>query len=223
MDPMTTEADAAILTVTDKARARIVEIRADEPDADDLVLHLEISGVAGGNYSYDMWLERRGEIPDDAVVTEHDGVTVVIPACDVDRLRGATLDLSRDLLRPGMVLQNPNRPVVPAMATGAASPSMGRPPADLSGDVPQQVIQVLEQQINPSIAAHGGRAELVAVEDGIAYLRLSGGCQGCGLASVTLTQGIAVAIQEAIPEIVEVIDVTDHASGHNPYFEAAKK
>ena len=77
--------------------------------------------------------------------------------------------------------------------------------------------------IAPAIASHGGVAELVAVEDDTAYLRLSGGCQGCGLASVTLTQGIEVAIRESVPEIVNVVDVTDHASGTNPYFEAAKK
>jgi Fe/S biogenesis protein NfuA len=98
-----------------------------------------------------------------------------------------------------------------------------RPAADLSGAVAQAVMQVLEEQINPAIASHGGRAELVAVEDSIAYLRLSGGCQGCGMASVTLSQGIEVAILDTVPEITEVVDVTDHASGSNPYFESAKK
>ena len=83
--------------------------------------------------------------------------------------------------------------------------------------------KVLEQQINPAIASHGGHAELVAVEENIAYLRLSGGCQGCGMASVTLSQGIEVAILDSVPEITEVIDVTDHATGSNPYYEAAKK
>jgi Fe/S biogenesis protein NfuA len=82
---------------------------------------------------------------------------------------------------------------------------------------------VLDEQINPAIAAHGGRAELVTVEDGTAYLRLGGGCQGCGMATVTLSQGIEVAILDAVPEVTQVVDVTDHASGTNPYFESAKK
>jgi Fe/S biogenesis protein NfuA len=82
---------------------------------------------------------------------------------------------------------------------------------------------VLERQINPSIASHGGRADLVAVEEETAYLRLSGGCQGCGMASVTLGQGIEVAIKDNVPEITNVVDVTDHAGGANPYYEAAKK
>jgi Fe/S biogenesis protein NfuA len=97
------------------------------------------------------------------------------------------------------------------------------PTADLTGDVAQRVIQVLDQQVNPAIAAHGGRADLVAVEEEIAYLRLSGGCAGCGMAAVTLSQGIEVAIFDAVPEITRIVDVTDHAAGTNPYFEAAKK
>ncbi|MGH9299755.1 MAG: NifU family protein, partial [Acidimicrobiales bacterium] len=76
---------------------------------------------------------------------------------------------------------------------------------------------------NPQIAAHGGFADLVAYEEGTAYVRMLGGCQGCGLASVTLSQGITVAIQDAVPEVTSVLDVTDHASGENPYYEAAKK
>ena len=87
----------------------------------------------------------------------------------------------------------------------------------------QRVLAVLEEQVNPSIAMHGGRADLVAVEEDIVYLRLSGGCQGCGLATVTLSQGIEVALRDALPEIVSVIDVTDHASGANPFYEPAKK
>ena len=87
----------------------------------------------------------------------------------------------------------------------------------------QRLLQVLDKQINPAIAAHGGRADLVAVEEGTAYLRLSGGCAGCGMAAVTLSQGIEVAIRESVPEIVNIVDVTDHTSGTNPYYEAAKK
>ena len=87
----------------------------------------------------------------------------------------------------------------------------------------ERVIEVLNRQINPAIASHGGHAELVAIEEDVAYLRLAGGCQGCGMASVTLSQGIEVAIRDNVPEVTKVVDVTDHAAGENPYFEASKK
>ena len=118
-----------------------------------------------------------------------------------------------------MFIENPNRPPRPS----GPSPVINGPPIDLSGDVAQRVLQVLEQQINPSIAAHGGRADLVAVEEDVAYLRLSGGCAGCGMAAVTLSQGIEVALRDSVSEIHRIVDVTDHASGTNPYYEAAKK
>ena len=80
------------------------------------------------------------------------------------------------------------------------------------------MLEVLEQDVNPQIAMHGGRAALVAVDGPIAYVEMSGGCQGCGMARATLSQGIAIAISDAVPEISEVVDVTDHMSGVNPYF-----
>jgi Fe/S biogenesis protein NfuA len=137
---------------------------------------------------------------------------VVIENSSIEKIVGATLDFGP----AGMVMQNPNHPE-PAPAFTE------RPEADLSGPVAQMIIAVLEEEINPAIASHGGRADLVAVEEDVAYLRLSGGCQGCGMAAATLSQGIEVAILEAVPEIKKVADVTDHASGSNPYFEAAKK
>jgi Fe/S biogenesis protein NfuA len=206
--------DESVLTVTDKALAEIVGIRASEPDPERMALWVEITGVAGPNYTYDLFFQATADAGPDDIVQHHGDLAVVIPQASVEKMRGATLDLSGNLIQGGLVMNNPNSP----------SPAVGaRPPADLSGDVAQRVTQVLDQQINPSIAAHGGEAELVAVEDGTAYLRLSGGCQGCGMASVTLSQGIEVALSESVPEVVRVVDVTDHASGTNPYFEPTKK
>ena len=210
-----TDADP-ILTITDKARAKILEIRSQEPDAEDLALSVEVSGVVGGSYSYELTFLPLSDASPDDVVIGHDDISVVIPRGSVEKLRGATLDMSRDLLRGGLVIDNPNRPSPAILDPDAPAP-------ELTGDVAQRVSQILDIQINPSIAAHGGHAELVAVEDDTAYLRLSGGCQGCGMATVTLKHGIEVAIKQAVPEIEQVIDVTDHASGTNPYFEAAKK
>jgi Fe/S biogenesis protein NfuA len=218
-----TAGDESVFTVTERARTKIAEIRAAEPNADTLALWIEVSGQSGVDFTYDLYFQPVADADDDDAVQHHDDVPVVIPAASVDKLRGATLDLSRDP-QGGMVITNPNKPAAAPRPASPASPAMGEAPSgDLTGPVAERVAQVLEEQINPAIAAHGGFAELVAVDDDVAYLRLSGGCQGCGLAAVTLSQGIEVAIRDSIPEITRVVDVTDHESGDNPYFEAAKK
>lgn len=208
-------ANDSVLTITDKALVKILDIRSQEPDSDQLALEIRIAGVRDSQFSYEMAMIHTQDIPAADRLEAHGELNVVIPADSVENLQGATLDVSRDLLNPGLVVDNPNGPS-PRIATDG-------PPPDLTGPLEQRVVQVLEHQINPAIAAHGGIAELVAVEAGVAYLRLGGGCQGCGMASVTLSQGIEQAITQAIPEISGVIDVTDHASGQNPYYEAAKK
>ena len=84
------------------------------------------------------------------------------------------------------------------------------------------ILDVLENQINPSVASHGGHISLVDVQDDTAYIRLEGGCQGCGMADVTLKQGVATEIQRVAPGITNVLDVTDHAGGDNPYYQPGK-
>ncbi|MDP9347416.1 MAG: NifU family protein [Actinomycetota bacterium] len=215
--------EAPVLQLTDAARARVIELRAGEPDAASLGLWVEISGTSGDAFTYDMYFQAAADAEPADSVTTHGGLSIVIPADSMDNMRGALLDLSREVGQRGMVIQNPLVIQNPNQPPSRSSPAMGRPLADLSGDVAQRVVQVLDGQINPAIAAHGGHAELVAVEDDTAYLRLSGGCAGCGMAAVTLSQGIEVAIFESAPEVKRVIDVTDHAAGTNPYYEAAKK
>src|SRR3954468_9480893 len=204
----------ALIQITEQARQKVEGFRAGVADADQQAMWIEGTGVKAGEWTYNMSLKPLDAAAPDDIVEHSSGLPVVIPARDAEYLRGATVDWSDDLMHGGLTIENPNTP----------SPSMGgRPDADLSGPVPQRVLQILEHQVNPAIAAHGGSAELVAVEDSTAYVRLGGGCVGCGMATVTLSQGIEVAIMEAVPEIDHVVDVTDHASGTNPYYEAAKK
>lgn len=206
-----------VLRATDAAVAMVSELRANEDDQDSLALWIEVTGSNGNAYTYDMYFQPIADAQPGDWSDEQDDLKIVIPAESIPKMQGAVLDVNSDGGETGMVIVNPNQP--PTMG----SPAMAGPPVDLSGDVAQRVLQVLEAQINPSIAAHGGRADLVAVEDDAAYLRLSGGCAGCGMAAVTLSQGIEVALRDSVPEITRVIDVTDHASGTNPYYEAAKK
>jgi Fe/S biogenesis protein NfuA len=205
-----------VVWITDLAREKVLQVRAGQPNPESLALRIEVTGISGGEYESTASFSLLEDAGPDDVVQHHDGLAIVIPADSVEKLRGATIDRDGNLILGSLVIINPNSPS-PAIAAA------GRPPPDLSGDVTQRVLQILAEQINRSIAAHGGYVELVAVENSTAYLRLSGGCQGCAMAPVTLTQGIEVAITGAVPEITRVVDVTDHASGTNPYFEAAKK
>jgi Fe/S biogenesis protein NfuA len=204
-----------MLSISDAAYDKVMGFMLQEPQPERLAVWLEVSGTSGNQWVCSLALKPiDAAAPYDAVIRQRD-LAIVVPECDFEKVRGATIDWLDDPFGGGgLRVDNPNTP----------SPTMRVPaPGDLSGDVAQRVIQVLDLQVNPSIAAHGGHAELVAVEDGTAYLRLGGGCQGCAMATVTLSQGIEAAIMEAVPEITSVVDVTDHQSGTNPYFESAKK
>jgi Fe/S biogenesis protein NfuA len=204
-----------VLAITPAARGVVLEARAQEADADKLALWVEVTGSRDGAYTYDIYFQVAADAAEADSTGGDDELKVVVPQSSVARLTGARLDWS-DEGEGGLVILNPNTP--PRSDLFASHPA-----GDLTGDQAQRVLAVLEEQVNPSIAMHGGRADLVAVEEDIVYLRLSGGCQGCGLATVTLSQGIEVALREALPEIVSVVDVTDHASGANPFYEPAKK
>jgi len=207
--------DSGILTITGKALEKLLAIRSTENDAETLALVLGIAGAEGTEFTYSMHMTRVDLLDDTDVIEYHGELPVAIPEGSVGNLTGATIEMSSNLLNPGLSINNPNSPSPAIQSDG--------PPPDLSGPVAEQVDHVLRNQINPSIASHGGAAELVAVEEGVAYIRLGGACQGCGMANVTLSQGIETTIVSMVPEIHQVIDVTDHNAGENPYYEQAKK
>ena len=216
-----------VVSVSEVARDMVIAARSGQEGAESYALWVEVTGNNGPEYTYELYLHPLEYATSEDLVQHHDDLSVVIVADSVDKLRGASIDYGSGPQGEGWVIDNPNRPQ-PLLNIGKA-PSMGAPAVpsgptgDLSSEVAQRVHQVLQEQINPMIAAHGGRADLVSVDGSRAYLRLGGGCQGCGMATVTLSQGIEVAIKEAVPEITDVVDVTDHASGTNPYFESSKK
>jgi len=207
--------DSPILTITDRALSKLIEIRATEHDAEDLALVLAISGAQGDGFTYSMHMTTLDRLDEGDHVEQHGDLPIAIPQGSVENLTGATIEMSKNLLKPGLAIENPNSPSPTILGDG--------PPPDVSGPVAEQVEHVLRTQINPSIASHGGQAELVAVEGSVAYLRLGGACQGCGMADVTLSQGIEATILATVPDILQVIDVTDHDQGDNPYYEQSKK
>ncbi len=105
--------------------------------------------------------------------------------------------------------------------SGAPVGANGRGAAGLTGaegDLAERVRDLLDKQVNPGIAAHGGVIKLAEVRGTEIYLEMSGGCQGCSMSRLTLRQGVERMLRQAVPEITEVHDVTDHESGANPYF-----
>ena len=194
--------------VTPAALTKVVELRNSEVDGDQLALRIEVTGAQGVDYTYDLAFELLSEADAaDVPFAVGGGLTVLIPDRDVGKLDGASLDLPSNPNQPGLVLRNPNRPDLGPNAE-----------LELDGSVEDNVREVLTKRINPSIAAHGGFAELVAVEDDTVIVKLGGGCQGCGMANATVTAGIERTLRELIPEVERVVDLTDHASGENPYF-----
>lgn len=110
-----------------------------------------------------------------------------------------------------------------ALAAGVPAVAAA-PKAAVSDDaLYERVAQLFEEQVNPMVARHGGRVELIDVQDAVVMLRMGGGCQGCGMADVTLRQGIEGMLAQAVPQVRGIVDITDHATGANPYFQASKK
>lgn len=207
------QASEIILDVAEQAIAKVLEIRGEEDDPESMGLRVEITGTTvtsrGQDFTYDLSLEAIAEAEEgDAVYLVGGELTLIVPAASIEQLRGAVLDLPSNPVQGGLVIRNPNRPDF--------DDDGGEPV--LEGTLAEQLTTLLARRINPSLAAHGGYAELIKMDETIAHISMGGGCQGCSMSAATLRQGIEVMIADAIPEITEVVDATDHTSGSNPYY-----
>ena len=191
-----------IVTITDVARQKILEIMDNQGIRGRGAIRVQIQGRGPGGWNYGMALEEDAEAePGDAVQDEGDFKVLVGPDT-LDNLRGATVDFVGQLMGGGFKIENPN-PV-------------------WSDPLAQGVQDLIDGQINPGVASHGGHVELLDVKDNKVYVRMGGGCQGCGMASVTLTQGVEALLKQTYPQIEAVVDTTNHAGGSNPYYQPAK-
>ena len=192
--------DAPILTITEVAIEQIRRVLGQE-ELTDQAVRVGIADKTPTSYQYQLEFCDVSERSDDDTVIEHGGIVFYLDAESLPDLRGTSLDYVDTGLSAGFKFDNPNKP--PLLQDALAA----------------RVFQVLQEEINPGVASHGGHVALLDVKDGTAYVRLGGGCQGCGQADVTVKQGIETAIRQAVPEIHTVLDVTDHAAGENPYFQ----
>jgi Fe/S biogenesis protein NfuA len=208
---MSTSIDTPVLTVTEDALGTILGLRDAEEDGATLALRVEITGARGSDYTYDLAFEPLAEVAEGDAVYQQGDLSVWIPADSVANLMGSTLDLPGIPGQGGLVLRNPNRPNPFASELDTGS-------LELTGDTADKIRQLLDQQINPALASHGGYANLIGVDGEKAIVEMGGGCQGCAISAMTLRDGIERAIKDNVPEITEVVDATDHAAGENPFY-----
>jgi Fe/S biogenesis protein NfuA len=199
---------------TDTAREKIAELLAAKGYAGSGALRISVKNPGFGAPEYGMALEEQGEPGADDEVIDGPGFRVLVDRTSLPLVNGATVDFFDQLLQRGFRVEPPPPP--------AAGPARPRPDLDYADPRVATIHAVIEQQVNPSIASHGGRATLIDVQDDRVYVELGGGCAGCAMASVTLKQGVERLIRDAVPTVREVIDTTDHAAGTNPYFAGAK-
>jgi len=141
---------------------------------------------------------------------EGPGFPLLVRGSEVEQLTGADVDFVERVNESGFEVR---------LARTESRPPDGRPSEAPAGEIADRVRAVLDGQVNPAIAAHGGMIDLVDIQDTEVFVRMSGGCQGCALSRMTLRQGVEKMLRQAIPELTAVHDVTDHASGENPFFQ----
>lgn len=157
---------------------------------------------------YQISLVEREDKEKTEIAINVEGIRVLLNLDTSTLLSGATIDWSGD--DGGFSVETP-RPRRPERAPSSGTPGVTGPLAD-------RVQRVLDEAVNPRIAMHGGSVELVDVTDDTIYVRMNGGCQGCSASAATLRMGVERMVKEEVPEIREIIDLTDHNSGENPYY-----
>jgi Fe/S biogenesis protein NfuA len=190
-----------MLEITEIALEKI-KAMMEEKGKSDAILRVAIRGRGPQGFLYQLGFVDLDNRKSDDTELKIDGVKVFVDPETVPNLAGSTLDLSEINGQQGFKIDNPN-------------PLWNDP-------VSMKVQQVLDTRVNPSVAMHGGFVSLKEFKEGIAYVVLGGGCQGCGMAKITLSQGIDVMIKEEVDEVQEVIDATDHDLGTNPFYTPAK-
>jgi Fe/S biogenesis protein NfuA len=194
--PITSVGGVRVITLTESAQAKIQEILASKGQ-EGFAVRLRIKGRTTDAFLYEFRSVEEATRLENDVVVDGDDFHLFIDADSADLLNGATIDFG-GLGAGGFKIDNPNPVWVDEIA--------------------KRVSDVIHNQINPAVAMHSGEITLVDVRDNTVYIRMQGGCQGCGMAGVTLRQGIEKQIRQQVPEIKGIVDVTMHDQGESPYY-----
>ena len=199
-----------LITITDAAMSKLLELRADETDADQLGLRLAIASAPGEDFRYDLSFDEFLKAAFTDEVRTHHGtggasIKVIIPAESAELLQDATLDFTDT---QGLVIRNPNRPEAPSVE--------GLTRDDV---LSAEIEALVAGEVNPALAAHGGFVTYVGHDgEGTVYMTMGGGCHGCSMSKMTMLDGVQTMLSEALPAVERVRDLTDHTTGENPYY-----
>jgi Fe/S biogenesis protein NfuA len=186
-----------MIEITDAAQVQIRQM-LEEEQRSGMLLRMQILGRGPGGFRYAVRFIPPDEVEADDSQVDFEGFRVLIDPNTLPNLEGSTLDYQEDNFQRGFMIENPN----PVWRDSTA----------------QAIQDLLDNKINPGVAAHGGFVSLVDFRDEVAYIAFGGGCQGCGMIDVTLKQGVEVMIKDTIPAVREIVDTTDHGSGTNPFY-----
>jgi Fe/S biogenesis protein NfuA len=203
MTDATTEDPRPAIAFTSDATSKLLEVIEGHPNPVAGV-RLQITGRAEGELQHVLSMVEDGaQIEDDIFIKTDDGIGVFVERRNLRYLDGIEIHFEDKAGESGLEFRNPN---------------------PLWFDEREAAVQrIFDEQVNPAIAAHGGVVSLLAVEDSTAFVEFGGGCQGCGMVAVTLKQGVEAQVFEQVPSIDRIVDSTDHDSGENPFYAAAKK
>ena len=194
-----------MITFTDRARDVVLSFLGEsEGEREALRITMHQDGPAA-RPRYDLTLVARDERADDEREVDLGDFVVLVKEESAPKLDGAEVDYVERVNESGFEVRT------------AAEAKPARPAEPPQGEIANRVREVLDGQVNPAIAAHGGMISLVDVEETEIFVEMSGGCQGCALSRMTLRQGVERMLREAVPELTAVHDITDHQSGENPY------
>ncbi len=194
-----------MLKLSDKAKTKLQFFLHDRNLA-EWGLRVRPQGSAGYHFA----LEKTDSATADDTTIEYEGYKILIDQQTAHKLQEATLDFMDTAWSSGFKIQEEEKKT----ATVTSLPVK----PDLSDPRAQKIIELLNKEINPALAGHGGNAEFIAIKDNMVHLKLGGGCQGCASSQATLKHGIELRIKEEVPEIQGIVDMTDHNAGDNPYF-----
>lgn len=146
-----------------------------------------------------------------------------VPGITEIDVNGTVLTVTKESKTPWVELEEQLAYALEMNAYATPPPASHEDQALNDDELFEKVEEFFTSEINPTVAKHGGKVELIDIEDSMVIVRMMGGCQGCGMANVTLRQGIEAGLRKSWPVLKGIVDITDHASGTDPYFTAEKK